>query len=106
MTDEPRKISKSQGQTPTEASLARLCDDTFLKLWSYANPRKSNGKEICDLIAVFENHVFLFFARESRTFDTSSQDISVIWARWKKNGNRRANSYRRRRCPVYSAVPG
>jgi hypothetical protein len=84
MTDEPRKISKSQGQTPTEASLARLCDDTFLKLWSYANPRKSNGKEICDLIAVFENHVFLFFARESRTFDTSSQDISVIWARWKK----------------------
>jgi hypothetical protein len=84
MLDEPPKISKSQGQTPTEASLARLCDNTFLKLWSYANPFKSDGKELCGLIAVFENHVFLFFDRESRTFDTSSQDISVIWERWKK----------------------
>ena len=84
MSDEPRKISKSQGQTPTEASLARFCDNTFLKLWSYANPFNSDGKELCDLIAVFENHVFLFFDRESKTFDTSSQDISVIWERWKK----------------------
>jgi hypothetical protein len=84
MLDEPLKISKSQGQTPTEASLAWLCDNTFLKLWSYANPFKSDGKELCDLIAVFENHFFLFFDRESRTFDTSSQDISVIWERWKK----------------------
>jgi hypothetical protein len=58
MSDEPRKIFKSQGQTPTEASLARFCDNTFLKLWSYANPFKSDGKELCDLIAVFENHVF------------------------------------------------
>ena len=84
MSDEPRKISKSQGQTPTEASLARFCDNTFLKLWSDANPFNSDGKELCDLIAVFENHVFLFFDRESKTFDTSSQDISVIWERWKK----------------------
>jgi hypothetical protein len=84
MSDEPRKISKSHGQTPTEVSLAQLCDNTFLKLWSYANPFKSDGKELCDLIAVFENHVFLFFDRESRTFDTSSKDISIVWERWKK----------------------
>jgi len=84
MSDEPRKISKSHGQTPTEASLARFCDYTFLKLWSYANPFKSDGKELCDLIAVFENHIFLFFDRESRTFDTASHDINIIWERWKK----------------------
>src|SRR5215472_9467049 len=84
MSDKRRKIAKSQGQTTTEASLARLCDNTFLKLWSYTNPFKSDGKELCDLIAVLENHVFLFFDRESRTFDTSSQDISIIWERWKK----------------------
>ncbi|MGA8494296.1 MAG: SEC-C domain-containing protein [Xanthobacteraceae bacterium] len=83
-SDQPRKISKSQGQTPTEGLLSELCDKTFLKLWSYANPFKSDGKELCDLIAVFENHVFLFFDRESRTFDTSSKDISIIWERWKK----------------------
>jgi hypothetical protein len=84
ISDQPGKISKSQGQTPTEGLLSRLCDKTFLKLWSYANPFKSDGKELCDLIAVFENHVFLFFDRESRTFDTSSKNISTIWERWKK----------------------
>jgi hypothetical protein len=84
MSDDPKRISKSQGQTPTEQSLSQLCDNTFLKLWSYANPFKSDGKELCDLIAVFENHVFLFFDRESRTFETSSKDINVIWERWKR----------------------
>ena len=84
MSEQPQKISKSQGQTPTEKSLSQLCDRTFLKLWSYANPFKSEGKELCDLIAVFENHVFLFFDRESRILDTSSKDIKIIWERWKK----------------------
>src|SRR5271155_5671540 len=84
MSEQPQKIPKSQGQTPTEESLSQLCDRTFLKLWSYANPFKSDGKELCDLIAIFENHVFLFFDRESRIFDTSSKDFGIIWERWKK----------------------
>jgi hypothetical protein len=84
MSDEPRQISKSPGQTPTEESLSQLCDRTFLKLWSYANPVKSDGKELCDLIAIFEHHVFVFFARESRLFDTSTKDIHLIWDRWKR----------------------
>lgn len=82
MLNTARKISKSQGQTLTEAFLSSLCDNTFLKLWSYANPFKADGKELCDLIAVFENHVFLFFDRESRTLDTSTKDISITWDRW------------------------
>ena len=106
MSDEPRKISKSQGRTPSEASLARFCDDTFLKLWSYANPFKSDGKELCDLIAIFENHVFLFFDRESRTFDTIVPRHQRHLGALEKNSNRQANRYRRRRRPVYSAVPG
>jgi hypothetical protein len=61
-------------------------------MWSYANPFKSDGKELCDLIAVFENHVFLFFDRESRTFDTSSHDINIIWERWKKTAIPNASS--------------
>ena len=62
-------ILKSPGQTPTEQYLSRLCDRTFLNLWSYSNPFKADGKELCDLIAIFENSVFLFFDRESRKFD-------------------------------------
>jgi hypothetical protein len=69
-------IDKSVGQTWTEQYLSHLCDRTFLKLWSYANPFKSDGKELCDLIAVFENNIFLFFDRESRTFDRGGMYFS------------------------------
>ncbi len=76
-------IDKSIGQTPTEQYLAHLCDQTFLRPWSYANPFKADGKELCDLIAVFENNVFLFFDRESRKFDQGG-DVLLTWERWKK----------------------
>jgi hypothetical protein len=76
-------IEKSLGQTRTEQFLSHLCDRTFLKAWSYPNPYKADGKELCDLIAVFENNVFLFFDRESRKFDTAD-DVLLTWERWKK----------------------
>lgn len=78
-------IKKSTGVTPTERLLADLCDKTFLKLWSYPNPYKKDGKELCDIIAVFDNHIFLFFDRESRKFDFSTENIDIKWARWYKN---------------------
>ncbi len=39
---------------------------------------------MCDLIAVFEDHVFLFFDRESKTFTGEIEDFDLAWARWKK----------------------
>jgi hypothetical protein len=44
-------IQKSFGQILTEQYLSHLCDRTFLSLWSYANPFKEDGKELCDLFA-------------------------------------------------------
>lgn len=40
------KIKKSQGFTPTERLLGRLCENTFLKLWTYPNPfyKQTNGQ--------------------------------------------------------------
>jgi len=78
-------IQKSSGVTLTERVLADLCDRTFLKLWSYPNPYKADGKELCDVIAVFDNHIFLFFDRESRKFDDKNGDITIQWNRWYKN---------------------
>jgi hypothetical protein len=76
-------IEKSIGQTPTERYLSHLCDRTFLKPWSYANPFKADGKELCDLIVVFKDSIFLFFDRESRKFDRGG-DVLLTWERWKK----------------------
>ena len=77
-------MANEGGVTTTEEILYSLCQDTFLRLWSYANPFKDDGKEFCDLIAVFEDHVFIFFDRESRRFDGATQDFLVTWKRWKK----------------------
>jgi hypothetical protein len=82
--DETKRIIKSVGLTRTEQFLSKLCENTFLKLWSYPNPFKEPGKELCDLIAVFENHVFLFFDREPKTFENAPDDIGLAWERWKK----------------------
>jgi len=79
------KIEKSPGVTRTENLLAALCERTFLKLWSYPNPFKADGKELCDLIAVFEDRVFLFFDRESRRFDQPGNDVQLTWERWRRN---------------------
>ncbi|MFA5035321.1 MAG: hypothetical protein WC500_06050 [Candidatus Margulisiibacteriota bacterium] len=77
-------IQKAKGQTRTERLLSALCDQTFLKLWSYANPFNEDGKELCDLIAIFENHLFIFFDRECSVFDDASKDVLLTWERWRK----------------------
>lgn len=78
------EILKSSGTTDSEKLLANLCEDTFLKLWSYPNPVKDDGKELCDQIVIVENHIFIFFDRESRKFDDASKDLGVRWRRWKR----------------------
>jgi hypothetical protein len=77
-------IIKSSGVTPTERLLADLCEHSFLRLWSYPNPYKDDGKELCDLLAVFEDHAFIFFDRESRHLDTQGKDKKLAWERWKR----------------------
>ena len=78
------KIRKQQGFTTTEKLLSRLCENTFFGLFSYPNPVREDGKELCDLITVFDDHVFIFFDRESRKMDNVEKDMSVRWNRWKK----------------------
>ena len=84
MSDATRPaILKSFGLTQTEKFLADLCERTFLKLWSYPNPFKAPGRELCDLIAVFEDRIFLFFDRHS-AFERNDQHVMQSWERWKK----------------------
>jgi hypothetical protein len=77
-------IVRSTGVTRTERLLADLCERSFLKLWSYPNPFKDDRDELCDLLAVFEDHVFIFFDRENRQLDAIDKDPLVNWERWKR----------------------
>ncbi len=78
------EIVKSKGVTETEKLLIELCDNSFLKLWSYPNPVKDDKKELCDLLAVFDNQIFIFFDRESRKLEKYNENPEVSWMRWKK----------------------
>ncbi len=78
------ELKKSKGTTPTEMLLSDLCERTFLKLWSYANPYKDDGKELCDLIAVFGDTVFIFFDREKKFDFQEDKEPGVFWERWKR----------------------
>lgn len=79
------KIVKSHGVTPTERNLAALCDGSFLRLWSYPNPIRDDGKELCDVLAVFDNHAFIFFDRENKQMDNPEKDPLINWRRWERD---------------------
>lgn len=78
------RIVKSKGVTRTEKLLAELCERSFLRLWSYPNPFKEDRDELCDLLAVFENHVFIFFDRENLQLADLDKNPLVVWDRWKR----------------------
>ena len=65
--------------------LAEFCERTFLKLWSYPNPYKGDGHELCDLLAVFGDYVFIFFDRKKQLRETPDKDPQVLWDQWKRN---------------------
>lgn len=77
------RIVKSTGITSTEKLLARLCEQSFLKLWCYPNLTKDDGHEFCDLLVVFENYIFIFFDREIVLEGSADKDPLVLWNSWK-----------------------
>jgi SEC-C motif len=87
----PRPIVLAEGVTAAERYLAKLCKRSFLSLWSYtgvfrdqkaSSGGKGDGKEVCDLLVVFENHIIIFSDKDCRFNDAA--DLRVAWARWFK----------------------
>jgi len=80
-------IKRPEGVTTAERYLKKLCDRTFLSLWSYSgiyrnqgNKGQGHGKEICDLIVVFEEHVIIFSDKDCSFPDTGNLELD--WQRW------------------------
>ena len=80
--------SPAGGKTASERYLSELARRSFLSLWSHNNLQsdegrqngKGDGKELCDLLVVFGNHV-LVFSDKACAFQTDLE-IDVAWARW------------------------
>ena len=80
---------RMEGITPGEKYLKLLCDRTFLSLWSYPGlfrnqgvRKQGIGKELCDLLVVFENHVIIFSDKDCEF--PNSGVIETDWDRWLK----------------------
>jgi len=77
---ENRKISKSPGQNKSEQYLAKLCNRTFLSLWSYPNLYHAKGQELSDLLVIFGNYI-LIFSDKTRKYPTTDNP-KINWTRW------------------------
>lgn len=90
-------IEKSDGITDAEKYLNELSEKTFLSLWSYPNlytdQNKKNetsvGKELCDLLVIFENHIIIFSDKNCNFNDIpsgklSDKELDIKWKRWYK----------------------
>jgi hypothetical protein len=80
-------IHRAGGVTTSERYLKRLCDHSFLSLWSYpgiyrdqGGGKAGNGKEVCDLLVVFENHIIIFSDKDCEFPNTGN--LEVDWSRW------------------------
>lgn len=77
-----QKIYRSKGFNDSEKILYKICDKTFFKLWAFANPFRNDGKELCDLLVVFEKSVLVFSVKDIKF--NKKTDVSIAWKRWKK----------------------
>lgn len=82
-------IERADGITESERYLKRICDQTFLSLWSYPGVyrdegliQSNQGQEVCDLLVLFENHVIIFSDKDCQFPQTGN--LTVDWKRWFK----------------------
>ena len=86
--DNAPDVASREGVTSAERYLARLCKRSFLSLWSYSCVYrdqgringKGDGKELCDLLVVFDNHILIFSDKDCEFKD--GKDIELEWSRW------------------------
>jgi hypothetical protein len=72
----------NSGVTDSEKYLARLCRETFLRMWSYPNLFKDqgDGKELCDLLVVFQDQLLIFSDKEIAF--NEELPLPTAWSRW------------------------
>lgn len=76
-----RKIERGIPVNTTEKTLSDLCDLAFLKLWSFPNPYKESGKELCDVLVVFDNNIIIFSVKNIKYNENKGL---AGWQRWKR----------------------
>ena len=70
-------------QNNTERFVYELCRQSFLSLWSYANPRRCSGqKELCDVLVLCEPEIVLFSVKSYELNPLNAPMVSL--QRWQR----------------------
>lgn len=64
----------------SEEFVYKVCRRSFLALWSYANPKGKQGKELCDILVVCDPDVIVISVKEIGV--TDSGDMFTDGQRW------------------------
>ncbi len=59
-----------------------LCKKSFLSLWSFANPLRGDGKELCDVLVVVDPNVVIFSVKEIQYTENANQAVAL--ERWER----------------------
>lgn len=92
------KIEKTKPSKDGEKEVAELCEKSFLKLWSYSNPYKQPGKELCDNLIIFDKTIIIISEKTKTPFEydyslnkdedltkpIGKRRIDTLWNRWSK----------------------
>ncbi len=70
-------------QEPSEQSLYDLCTKGFFSLWSYLNPLRQDGSELCDILVRFEKDLIIFSVKNI-ILDREVAASDTALKRWKK----------------------
>ncbi len=66
----------------SEEFVEKLCYQTFLKFWSYANPLLRKGKELTDVLIVCDPYIIIFSVKDINIKETD--DVEQDAERWLK----------------------
>lgn len=66
--------------TPSEQLVFDLCRRSALSLWAYANPRRLDGRELCDVLLVFGASVVIFSVKEVAFNEAADPEVAA--KRW------------------------
>ena len=69
--------------TKSEKLVYELSRNSFLSIWSYANPLNSQGKELCDVLVVCEPHIIIISVKEIEFKDTGRPEVD--FERWRRS---------------------
>jgi len=78
----PDDGNEADGRTPSGRFVTRLCRHAFLDIWTLPNPVGKKGKELCDCLVVFDEHVIIVSVKDIAYKDTGDH---VGFLRWQKD---------------------